>query len=290
VAPLQRELRRFPRLAGRLLLRQLTDNLRGLSRPDGVLACIAIHGDLRLLLQGLDGLHRAGTVVTVPVDAVSELVQALLQPEHVGACVVQVHDARTNSVLSLRVAVTVATATRRATDLDDVGVDATEHLREVLRGRGTARSGASPRKLDVDMVSVGRNTVVSAPARTRVGARPDLAIPDHTLDAEFLRVGDERVRQVGAIRGTVRPDAEVGGTTFTVKRGGAATTDGPAVVDAGVHALLGLVSGQEVVHRTPRVGLRPGRAGLSAAVGASEDRHQASPPTRRASSTCSPGS
>src|SRR5699024_8047950 len=214
------------------------DALPIFSRPDGVLARIAIHGDLRLLLQRLDGLHRAGTVVTVPVDAVSELVQALLQPEHVGACFVQVHDARTNSLLRLRVAVTVATATRRATDLDVVGVDATEHLREVLRGRGTARSGASPRKLDVDMVSVGRNTVVSTPARARVGARPDLAVPDHTLDAEFLRVGDERVRQGGAIRGTVRPDAEVGGTTFTVKRGGAATTDGPAVVDAGVHATL----------------------------------------------------
>src|SRR5699024_9396105 len=97
-------------------------------------------------------LHRAGTVVTVPVDVVSELVQALLQPEHVGGCVVQVHDARTNSVLSLRVAVAVATATRRATDLDVVGVDATEHLREVLRGRSTPRLGASPRKHDVDMV------------------------------------------------------------------------------------------------------------------------------------------
>src|SRR5699024_5516719 len=119
------------------------------------------------------------------------LVQAFLQPEHVGACVVQVHDARTNSVLSLRVAVPVATTTGRTADLDVVGVDATEHLREVLRGRGTARSGASPRKLDVDMVSVGGDTAVSAPARARVGARPDLAVPDHTLDAEFLRVGDE---------------------------------------------------------------------------------------------------
>src|SRR5699024_4953629 len=68
VAPLQRELRCLPRLAGRLLLRQLTDNLRSLGRPDSVLACIAIHGDLRLLLQRFDGLHRAGTVVTVPVD------------------------------------------------------------------------------------------------------------------------------------------------------------------------------------------------------------------------------
>src|SRR5690606_17559215 len=59
VALRQRELRRLLRLAGRLrraLLRQLTDNLRGLGRLDGVLACETITVDARLLLEGLHSL------------------------------------------------------------------------------------------------------------------------------------------------------------------------------------------------------------------------------------------
>src|SRR5699024_1419133 len=76
--------------------------------------------------------------------------------------------------------------TGRAADLDVARLDATEHLGEVPSGLLAAGLGASPGELDVDVVGVRGNAVVSTPAGMRVAGAPDLAVPDHTLDAELL--------------------------------------------------------------------------------------------------------
>src|SRR5699024_3471101 len=111
--------------------------------------------------------------------------------------------------------------TGRAADLDVAGLDPAEHLGEVLRGRGAARLGASPGELDVDVVGVRGNAVVSTPAGMRVAGAPDLAIPDHTLDAELLGERNESISQGGAVACAVRADAEVGRATLTVEGSGA---------------------------------------------------------------------
>src|SRR5699024_2694409 len=89
--------------------------------------------------------------------------------------------------------------TGRAADLDVAGLDPAEHLGEVPSGLLAAGLGTSPGELDLDVVGVRGDTVVSAPARVRVAGAPDLAIPDHTLDAELLGERNEGVGQGGAV-------------------------------------------------------------------------------------------
>src|SRR5699024_4885987 len=101
--------------------------------------------------------------------------------------------------------------------LDVARLDATEHLGEVPSGLLAAGLGASPGELDVDVVGVRGNAVVSTPAGMRVAGAPDLAIPDHTLDAELLGERNESVGQGGAVACVVGADAEVGRTTLTVE-------------------------------------------------------------------------
>src|SRR5699024_10879851 len=115
-----------------------------------------------------------------------------------------------------------------------------------------------------------------APARVRVAGAPDLAVPDHTLDAELLGERNEGVSQGGAVACAVGADAEVGRATLTVEGSGATAANRPAIVDAGVHATLGLVGGQKVVHCAPRAGLGAGGTGTGALVCAGEDGHWSS--------------
>src|SRR5699024_9164627 len=119
--------------------------------------------------------------------------------------------------------------TGRAADLDVARLAAAEHLGVVLSGRLAAGAGASPGELDVDMVSVGGDAVVSAPARVRVAGAPDLAVPDHTLDAELLGERNEGVGQGGAVACAVGADAEVGRATLTVEGSGATAANRPAL-------------------------------------------------------------
>src|SRR5699024_7348949 len=156
--------------------------------------------------------------------------------------------------------VAVAT-TGRAADLDVARLDAAEHLGEVLRGRLAAGPGTNPGERDVDMVRVGGHGVVSAPARGRVAGGTHRQDPDERRDAELLGEGDEGVGQGGAVACAVGADAEVGRATLTVEGSGATAANRPAIVDAGVHATLGLVGGQKVVHCAPRAGLGAGGAG-----------------------------
>src|SRR5699024_8884961 len=147
------------------------------------------------------------------------------------------------------------------------------HLGEVLSGRLAAGPGASPGELDVDVVGVRGDAVVSTPTGMRVAGAPDLAVPDHTLDAELLGERNESVRQGGAVACAIGADAEVGRATLTVEVSGATAANRPAIVDAGVHATLGLVGGQKVVHCAPRAGLGAGGTGTGALVCAGKDGH-----------------
>src|SRR5699024_12652338 len=68
-------------------------------------------------------------------------------------------------------------------------------------------------------------------------------------------------------------DAEVGRAARTVEVSGATAANRQAIVDAGVHATLGLVGGQKVVHCAPSARLVAGGTGTCAPVGAGEDGH-----------------
>src|SRR5699024_3684956 len=164
-------------------------------------------------------------------------------------------------------------AAGRAADLDVAGLDSAEHLGEVPSGLLAASLGASPGELDVDVVGVRGNAVVSTPAGMRVAGAPDLAIPDHTLDGELLGERNESISQGGAVACAVGADAEVGRATLTVEGSGATAANRPAIVDAGVHATLGLVNGQKVVHCAPRARLGAGGTGTGALVCAGKDGH-----------------
>src|SRR5699024_8764149 len=101
-------------------------------------------------------------------------------------------------------------AAGRAADLDVAGLGPAEHLGEVPSGLLAASLGASPGELDVDVVGVRGNAVVSTPAGMRVAGAPDLAIPDHTLDAELLGERNVSISQGGPVARAVVVAAEEG--------------------------------------------------------------------------------
>src|SRR5699024_4560397 len=96
--------------------------------------------------------------------------------------------------------------TGRAADLDVAGLDAAEHLGPVLGHRGARLVRHRPGELHVQVPGVRVHAVVGTPTGVRVGRAPDLAVPDHTLDAEFLRHGHDGVRQSRAVGGAVGAD------------------------------------------------------------------------------------